>query len=264
MQPNHQPFTTDHYRHILQAALTSGYAFIRFPELQTIAADEIDHICLLRHDCDNDLEAAAEIARVEASLGVHSTYFVMLRSALYNLFSLPNVALVQEILAHGHWLGLHFDEQRYPDASPEQLADHVDWERELVAAEFGVPIDVVSFHQPSPRVLARQIHLRCINTYDLGDELNIHYLSDSNMVWREGCPSDVLRARTYQRLQLLLHPEWWTAGPMTIDEKWDAMLRHNLALMQRSLLERERAYTRERVIAFQWAPTDRVKAGDSS
>ncbi len=249
LEPHVAPFTHAHYRCILQSALDSGYAFISFPGLQDVVGDG-ELVCLLRHDCDNDLVAAAEISRLEEALGVRSTYFLMLRSAMYNLLSVPNAELVREIVGRGHWVGLHFDEHYYQNLTPAEISACVDQERDWLSNEFGVPVDVVSFHQPSQRVLDEKVTLRCINTYDRRDLPDVHYLSDSNTVWTEGCPSHLFRARRYRRVQLLLHPEWWTPEEMTVPEKWNQMLRHNFALMQKSLLARERAYRMEQAITF--------------
>jgi hypothetical protein len=70
------------------------------------------------------------------------------------------------------------------------------------------------------------------------------------MIWQEVCPSEFFRARRHPRLQLLLHPEWWTAEEMPIEQKWMRMLHNNFALMQGSLLERERAYRQDLDVAF--------------
>ena len=243
------PFTHEHYRDILRAALDSGYRFISFAELAPLR-DSGQQVCLLRHDCDNDLTAAANMARLEQELSVRSTYFIMLRSALYNLLSPPNTALVKEILAAGHWLGLHFDEFAIGDATPGGVAAAVNREREYLSMEFGVPVEVTSFHQPSDRVLSNEIKLSGLNTYDRVEMAKTHYLSDSNMIWREGCPSKVFASREYAMLQLLIHPEWWTVTRETADEKWCRMLRNNFTLMQESLLGREDAYKQRRAIRF--------------
>lgn len=241
------PFTHAYYRYLLQTALENGYGFIQFSALSDCRQG--DHrVCLLRHDCDNDLVAAAALARIENEMGVQSTYFLLLRSAMYNLLSIPSAKLVREIVAQGHALGLHFDEHYYGETRAEEFAAHVDREREWLSAEFGVPVNGVSFHQPSPRVLNNQIKLNCPNTYDRQDMADLFYLSDSNTVWRRGSPVEFFRAREQPRVQLLLHPEWWTETECTVQEKWRQMLRHNFELMQESLLNREDAYTQRQQI----------------
>jgi len=243
------PFTYEHYKHILRSALENGYKFISFLELKDVHQKE-QLVCCLRHDCDNDLTAAAAMAVLEAQIGVQSTYFLMLRSAMYNLLSTPNVGLVREIIRRGHMIGLHFDEQCYPNTSPAEVASYVDCERALLSREFGLPVNVVSFHQPSQRVLDNEIRISCINTYDHSDMEGVHYLSDSNTLWRGACPSKLFHERRYPRLQLLIHPEWWTKQEMTLQQKWNQMLRNNFELVQQSLLRRERTYNQRQEIAF--------------
>jgi hypothetical protein len=159
-------FTYKYYKSILTSALENGYEFISFPMLKDYSQMR-QLLCLLRHDCDNDLAAAAKMARIEEEMGIRSTYFLMLRSPLYNLMSIPNTKLAREIIQRGHWIGLHFDEFFYRDTVPEQITDYVERERTSLSYEFNVAVDVVSFHQPSEKILNNQIKLNCINTYDL-------------------------------------------------------------------------------------------------
>jgi hypothetical protein len=243
------PFTHEHYRFILRAGRDAGYRFATFDELAGLR-HTAERACLIRHDCDNDLVAAAALARIEADMGVRSTYFVMTRSALYNVMAPPMLALVREIVGLGHRLGLHFDELPYRTLPPGSIAGQVDRERAWLAQEFGQSIDVVSFHQPSPRVLANEIRLNCLNTYDRSDMAGLHYLSDSNLRFRGPTPVECFAAREHRLLQILLHPEWWTETPMTLDEKWNRMLANNVDLMQQSLLAREDTYKMPRTVAI--------------
>lgn len=242
-------FIYKYYRSILTSAVENGYEFISFPMLKD-RSQMGQRLCLLRHDCDNDLTAAVKMARIEEEMGVRSTYFLMLRSPLYNLLSVPNTKLVWEIIQGGHWIGLHFDELFYRDSAPEQLTDYVERERRTLFYEFNVPIDVVSFHQPSERVLNNQIGLDCINTYDLRNMGKIFYSSDSNMTWKKGCPSKIFRSKKFSRIQLLVHPEWWTGKEMAIKQKWNHMLHHNFELIQLSLIQRENTYNFSQRIRF--------------
>lgn len=243
------PFTLDRYREIVRAGLDAGYRFGFFDEIDA-ARRSGELVCLLRHDCDNDLTAAARLAAAEAALGVRSTWFVMTRAALYNLWAPTNVRLVRDILAMGHRLGLHFDESPHAGADAADIAAAVDRERGWLEDEFGTPVDATSFHQPSRRVLDQQIKINGLNTYDQSDMAGFHYMSDSNMAWRAGCPSQALRERRHPRLHLLSHPEWWTPQPMERRDKWRAMLANNLALMQDSLTARESTFDQPFAVTF--------------
>jgi hypothetical protein len=240
-------FTHQHYRHIMKSALQNGYKFISYTDLKHYLIKP-QNICLLRHDCDNDLSAALSIARIESEMGIRSTYFVMLRSAVYNLLSFPCKNIVKEIVSLGHWVGLHFDAQPYEHSESLDIAIHVDRERAWISGEFNVSVDVVSFHQPSLKILENKIKLNCLNTYDRIDMAGIYYLSDSNMIWKEGCPSELFGQRSYLRLQLLLHPEWWTSREINLDQKWLMILFNQFDIIQGSLLEREATYNISRLL----------------
>jgi hypothetical protein len=241
-------FTFGHYRRILDTGLESGYRFIGFEELAA-ARDTERYLCLLRHDCEGDLVTALHLGEIEKELGITSTYFVQLRSPLYNVLSTPQARFVRGLLELGHRLGLHFDERSHDHASPTEIADLVDGERALLGTEFGVPVEVVSFHQPSARVLENEIKLRCLNTYDRSDMRNLGYLSDSNWKWRED-PIEAFRSHTHPHLQLLLHPECWTDTSMPAERKWHQVLRDNVEIAQETLLEREDTYKRRARISF--------------
>jgi peptidoglycan/xylan/chitin deacetylase (PgdA/CDA1 family) len=245
------PFTHARYRALLHSGLTAGFRFVTFADLsEPLAAEKL---CTLRHDCDNDLVAAARIAEIEAEERIPSTYFVMLRSALYNLLAPTNRALVKRILAHGHRLGLHFDASVSVDEPDERITALVDGERRILSEEFGHPVNVVSFHQPSQRILENRIKLNCLNTYDRKDMAGIHYTSDSNLVFRGGEPEWLFAEGAHRKIQILLHPEWWTEEPMPLNEKWNRMLLDNIGLMQESLLQREGTFNSPREIVVRSA-----------
>lgn len=246
------PFTHASFRALLRSGLAGGFRFAGFAELPSLR-QSAEKLCLLRHDCDNDLAAAALLSEIEAEEGVRSTYFVMLRSAMYNLLAPANRALVFRVLDHGHWLGLHFDDSVVAAEPNERVAALVDGERQILFAEFGHTIDAVSFHQPGRRILDNRVKLNCLNTYDREDMDGVHYTSDSNLVFRGGDPAALFAAGSHRKMQVLTHPEWWTDEPMPLAKKWDRMLLHNIGLMQDSLLQREETYTVRRNVTVESA-----------
>jgi hypothetical protein len=242
-------FTLRDYRAMLEVALESGYAFRGFDDP---ARDETEPVCLLRHDIDVDLGAALTLAEVEAELGVSATYFVMLRSPVYNLFGRANHRLVQAICGLGHRLGLHYDQGFDPDPA-RSLHDWIELEAAVLGDMFGTPIGAVSFHQPGPLVLEEGLRLeRLVNTYDRDLLADYAYVSDSNMVWRDRPAIDLFRGRVHPRLHLLIHPVWWVAempGTTTMDA-FDRALSANWRRSQAQMLETERAYGPERTFTI--------------
>jgi len=209
-------FTYRHYREILQNALKAGYKTIGFHE----APPREDRILLLRHDVDVVLFKALPLAKLEAELGVRSTYFVLSNSPIYNLFESSSIALVQKIAKLGHWIGLHVDIS--PDLPLWQIEDHVN-------SLFGtlkrlLPLTkVVSFHRPSPMVKDRKFR-SFVNVYEPRFFSDIKYISDSRQKWLAECPCGVLKERVFPMVQLLTHPIWWWEVEIDIKQIWDRIL----------------------------------------
>ncbi|WP_299455597.1 hypothetical protein [uncultured Microscilla sp.] len=240
---NSLPFTLSTYSKTLETALNSGYEFTSFDDHK----NEKSLVCLLRHDIDVDLEAAFEMAKVEAKLGIKSTYFLMLRSPVYNLFSRHNQVFVQKIIDMGHFIGLHYDEG-FQGGDHLDLENWIDFEAKVIEQNFNVKIEVVSFHQPSHRILNNEIKLsNFINTYDKEQLAHFHYISDSNKVWKEQHPLNIFKEKTYSKLHLLIHPMWWfTPQDLSTEIIWDNSIRRNLQNAQLQILNTERAYGQAR------------------
>jgi hypothetical protein len=110
--------------------------------------------------------------------------------------------------------------------------------------EFGVKTDAVSFHQPTKTILDAQIAIPGLaNTYNASQMAPYFYVSDTNMTWRHEHPVEIFSRGLHERLQLLVHPMWWTAHELGALGKWRNVLRNN----QRAVIEhwqsRERTLT---------------------
>jgi hypothetical protein len=244
---------------MLGRALGAGYRFVLYQELagrrlSTSSAPE----CLLRHDVDADLSAAATMAHVEQELGIGSTYFLMLRSPLYNLMGRSNHLLAETLLSLGHEIGLHYDQgfDAKRGWTPEQTAEAVDSEAAWLERQLGTRVSAVSFHQPGPAVLQGQITTGSrVNTYDRVRLAAFDYFSDSNRVFplspsgAEGIEESIAK-HAPRSLQLLIHPIWWVYEEATTNAAWDRAIEANLQAMQRQLVETERAYGPERSFAI--------------
>jgi hypothetical protein len=58
-----------------------------------------------------------------------------------------------------------------------------------------------------------------VNAYNLREQFGLVYTSDTNMQWRTGYPVDLVRDGV-QKLQMLVHPMWWTAAQTDVEDKW--------------------------------------------
>lgn len=234
-------FTLHSYEALLDLAQMNGYAFLSFDDPQRFNDRAV---CLLRHDIDVDLGAAVQLAEIEAKAGIKATYFLMLRSPVYNLFSRSNHRFVERLLVLGHYLGLHYDEGFQP-AGDQPLGDLIYFEADILGRTFGVQVKSVSFHQPSPAFLERNLDLPgLINTYNREDLRGFTYLSDSNKSWVKGSPLSFFAHREPLKIHLLIHPIWWNyrRSDLTTEAIWDLGLLANWNRCQEQLLATERAY----------------------
>lgn len=164
---------------------------------------------ILRHDVDCCLEKALEMAKLEFQLGVQSTYFVLLSTDFYNVFSKKSNQLLQEILLLGHEIGLHFDELRYSINDKKDLELYVEYERKILEGALGKSVKTVSMHRPSAWILENDIQFsNCINSYNTKFFKDYKYVSDSRMNWREDVTA-IIESGVYDRLHILTHPFWY-------------------------------------------------------
>ena len=211
--------------------------------------------CLLRHDVDADIQAALIMAELEYEIGVSSTYFLMLRSPLYNLMSRHSQLADEQILQLGHEVGLHYDQgfDVLRGYSLKQTSEAILHESELLEQQFSTSVAAVSFHQPGSAVLQADIDCGAlINTYDRNKLTAFAYYSDSNrrLSFAKSSQSieDSITSKFPEPLQLLIHPIWWVYADSSTEEVWDRAIFSNFQSSQRQLLETESAYGLERVL----------------
>jgi hypothetical protein len=190
-------FALDHYGELLEAARAGGYRFAHFDEPPGPGD------LLLRHDVDLSLDAALQMAALEADAGASATYFLMTESVFYNLASSEGPAVIARLRELGHRVGLH---AVHPNAVLDERFD-----------------PVVAWHNPDPKYMTAPIG-GAVNVMQEGYFDPPTYRSDSNQRWRFGCPHDELRKRVFPWLQLLTHPEIWVYPGATMGETMRAML----------------------------------------
>ena len=232
-------FTLQAYADLLRAAIDSGYRFRRFSERNDEGSSPV---CLLRHDIDAELLGCASMLDVEKRAGVTATYFLMIRSTAYNLFCPEAREAVARILQDGHEIGLHFMGEGFKSADRARLISEVLRESQLLEHEFGTKVSAVSFHQPSSWILSAELQIdNLTNTYSRGQMGNFFYVSDTNMQWKQQHPMEIFRRRLHSKLQLLVHPIWWTQGAMALVDKWANVLGRNSRAVVDHWLARERS-----------------------
>lgn len=190
-------FTAAHYGELIEAARAGGYRFAFFDRAP--AKGDL----LLRHDVDLSLEAALELARLEADAGAAATYLLMTESIFYNLASAVGRAAIAELRRLGHRVGLH---AVWPRAELDERFD-----------------PVVAWHNPDPEYMRAPLE-GAVNVMQEGFFDPATYRSDSNRRWRSGCPHEPLAAGEFAWLQLLTHPEIWIYEGATMRETMESFL----------------------------------------
>jgi hypothetical protein len=195
----------------------------------------------LRHDIDSELLGCGGMLDVEKSLGVMATYFLMTRSTAYNLFSVEAIAMVTRMLRDGHKIGLHFMGERCEGQSIPLIIEEVLRENRRLEQEFGIKPEAVSFHQPTKAILNAKISIAGLtNTYNASQMAPYFYVSDTNMMWRHQHPIEIFSGKLHDRLQLLIHPMWWTTQELGTLDKWREVLRNNQRAVIKHWQSRER------------------------
>lgn len=231
-------FDCKFYRMLLDKFKEYGFSFNYFDNFK-------DKSCILRHDIDVSPKLALEMAKLEHKLGVNSTFFFMVRSPFYNLFSRANDNIVRQIIDMGHCIGLHYDEGYY--SKNISLQELVDSEILMLEKNFDTRINVVSFHQPSKKIIDNSIGIKQINTYDKSYFRDIKYVSDSNMIFKDDI-IDIITSGEHSKIQLLIHPIWWMAYGNNTEEKFMSAIKCNFEQEQEQVINTERAYGVEKCL----------------
>lgn len=207
-------FTYEAYIELISLLKRNDYIFSKYTNFNKISEPVI-----LRHDVDISLEKALDMAKLEYQKGVSSTYFVLLSTNFYNIFSKESNEILFEIMDLGHEIGLHFDEKRYEIKDEEDLEKYIQYEKDVLERAFNKEINVVSMHRPSKWILENDIQFKSIiNTYSTEFLHHFKYVSDSRMHWREDIIS-VIKSNDYDKLHILTHPFWYANERQDINEK---------------------------------------------
>lgn len=188
------------YDSFLDAFLQQNYQTCFFPDL-----NGQDQQMALRHDIDFDTNFALQTAVIEAEMGIKATYFFLLRSNFYNIFSPQDYENVCKIRELGHCISIHFDPLIYEDFH-RGLAQEV----EVFQKYFDAEVGVISIHRPNDFFQKYDTPIMGIeHTYQNKYFRDIKYFSDSTGVWRFGHPHDSGEFRSRKPLHVLIHPIWW-------------------------------------------------------
>lgn len=229
-QDSFPPFTIVGYRLTISGILDRGYRLASFHDV-----DLTQPHLVLRHDIDQTIASARVLADVESAEGWTSTWFVLMRSEMYNPFSRQAAADLRAMQAAGHEIGLHLDATLYEDA--DAIARGAASECRMLEEIIAVPVRMISFHRPLPQQLGGNAAIAGRpHTYMDRFTKDIGYCSDSRGMWRHGHPWQHPALQRCGALQLLTHAVWWAGErEQSPRERLAAVLRDRAAVLDDEL-----------------------------
>lgn len=223
-------FNISAYEILLRQFLELGYRTVSYDTVES----QKRHI-ILRHDLDMSIQAAVPVAQVERKLGLIASYFVLLRTEMYNPFSKRNRDDLLALIDLGHDVGLHFDTSLYQDDA-EMLENAVEVECQSLENLLQRRVSVISFHRPAKSLLGKRGSIAGrMQTYQPEFFEEIGYCSDSRGGWHFGPPLSNKAIVERRAMQLLTHPVWWCAPGENAVEKLDWFVGQKQELLQYEL-----------------------------
>lgn len=212
-------FSLEEYRALLRR-VREGRACLRFGDFARPSGgplrlrdggDVPERFVILRHDVDFSPTCALRLAKQEADLGLRATYFFLVTSDLYNLLGPPHRSVPRQIAELGHEVGLHYDVPVLAEADDPRAA--LGGQLALLAELSGRTVRSMAMHNPAWNGTDPfRDDGEAINAYDPAFTKEIGYFSDSCGAWLDATHAILTAGEIPPRLQLLIHPVYWSEG----------------------------------------------------
>lgn len=211
-------FTYSAYINMLKNLKDNGYSIADYHN-----CDSFRKCAILRHDVDTDLRKAVKMAELEENEGVRATYFILLSSDLYNVFSRKNERRIRQIKSQGHDIGLHFDEAKYSFTDDASIKNAIMKEITIMENMLNFKVKSISMHRPSKLTLEADYHFdNVVNSYGNRFFREFKYVSDSRRNWRENI-DEIISKGDYSKLHILTHPFWYNDDTSNVNSIGDAL-----------------------------------------
>lgn len=104
-------FTFDYYKKIFQIAIENDYKIITLKEFFSDEYDKNEKILVNRIDVDVKIDRLKTIYKIFKELNVKASIYVRLHAPTYNLLSIGNIKIIQDLISIGCEIGLHTELQ---------------------------------------------------------------------------------------------------------------------------------------------------------
>jgi hypothetical protein len=227
----HQQYSVAGYIELVSDLLRRDYVSVPLEEIEPGSR----HL-FLRHDVDMCLQRAVALAEAEHEAGLRSTYYVLVRTEMYNVSSKQGRALVRRLNELGHVVGLHFDAAGLP-SDVDVLNREAGADCEILEAVTGAAVTSISFHRPVQPLQGLRANVAGrVHVYQPRYFKEIGYCSDSAGGFQYHHPAEHPAVASGTALQLLTHPIWWVGELETTPRrKLDLFLDQRVTLLRQEL-----------------------------
>lgn len=233
-------FTLQAYKNLLQSLLQQGYRFFTFEAYCQGVIKNAGKFILLRHDVDLRAEHALATAKLEAELGIQSTYYFRVVPESNQ----PEVMMA--IAALGHEIGYHYEDLAITKGNVKAAIHH--FEKKLHYFRQFYPVKTICMHgSPTSKYDNKELW----KTYDYKDYgiigepyfdlfgagekpavADMYYLTDTGRMWngerfsvrdKVGIQNNILDYKTTfelieavhagklpDKIMITTHPQRWT------------------------------------------------------
>jgi len=174
----------------------------------------------MRHDICPGIGDPVKLGSIEKELSISSTYFFSPDSSFYNLLSVQVREIIQKLISQGHEIGMHVDVNKF--TSDSEIMDYLSFQKEIFVNTLKINPDSFSFHNPANETIAKfgeDYYFDMTNTYSDFFMKKVGYCSDSNGYWRYESLGELLESYKNDKLQVLIHPIWWSEKEKTPYDK---------------------------------------------
>lgn len=223
-------FTQVAYRKMLSTISSEGFKF--YPVIRWISEPDPSGI-VLRHDVDRKPGNSLQVARMEAELGIKSTYYFRITSNSFD------VDVIKAISKMGHEIGYHFEALSYVGGDLAAAREH--FSESLARLREVAEIKTVAMHgSPLSRHDNRDYFRLTGDTlesngliadaFETIDYTGVHYFTDTGRSWADNRfnlrdrPPNIIRSSVSsteeltdfflkmrpQKAAIVMHPERWT------------------------------------------------------
>ena len=235
-------FTHTIYKELLLELISKGYRFVTVEEYFTSNYNPDLPFVLMRHDVDRRANSSLEMAKLEHSLGIKSTYYFRTISRTFK----PKI--IKAIADLGHEIGYHYESLAQTNGDYEKAID--DFEKNLQRLNELYPIRSIAMHgRPTSkwdsrllwdRYDYRKYGILSEPYFDL-DFNEILYISDAGRAWgnesvnlrdkvesrfefsfnhTEQIISNIKESNLPKKIMINIHPEHWAKSSFEWYQIW--------------------------------------------